>query len=420
MEIEKSILASIIFDENALHEVIGKLVVDDFRNSRHKKIMAEIINMFEENKPVDVITLSEELKEKGKLESVGGTYYLNEILNDLCHTTENLEYYIKRLKLNRYRENLKRVGIKLSKLDEKNVDINELIDDAEDILLKIVNYKASAQSDLEKAANYIKQIEKELNSDEEIRGFETGIMEFDKMTEGIDNDDLVIIGARPSVGKTAVALNIADFAAFHAKKKVAIFSLEMSKRKLTRRLLSIRSWLSKKNFKKYEDRFNKATEELKDMDIFIDDSSYITALDIKAKAKKLQKQSGLDLIIIDYLQLMQSVKKYDNQHAELSEISRSLKLLAKELQVPVIALSQLNRESEKRIDTRPRLAELKGSGSMEQDGDIICLLHRERKDGMLSKNTELIIAKQREGPIGIVNLLFVPETGGYKQNLKKI
>ena len=420
LDAEQSILGGILLDNQALHSVLEILEDRDFYSESHRKIFAAIVDLSERNEPSDLITLSNILKDKKHLEPVGGMAYLASLVDNVP-SAANIAYYAKIVKEKAILRRLIGTATEiLSKSYNTGADIDEVLDEAEHAIFEISENKIRPA--FFPIKNVIKDtfrtIEKLYERKELITGVPTGFDKIDDLTSGLQKSDLIIIAGRPSMGKTAFALNIAQHAATEAGIPVAVFSLEMSKEQLALRMLSstakVDSQRLRKGFLGETDwpKLTMAAGKLSEALIFIDDTPAITALEMKAKARRLKAESGLGLIILDYLQLMRGGTYKDSREQEISEISRSLKALAKELSVPVIALSQLNRKVEDRTNRRPHMADLRESGAIEQDADVIAFIYRDEVYNKSEDNpekglAEIIIGKQRNGPTGMAKLAFL-------------
>jgi replicative DNA helicase len=419
LEAEQSVIGGILLDNQALNSVLEVLGVGDFYSEAHRKIFAAIIELYDRNEPSDLITLSNILKSKNQLDQAGGASYLSS-LADNVPSAANIDHYSKIVKEKSILRNL--IGTAtdiLSKSYSAGTDIDTVLDEAERAIFDISENKIrpafSPFKDIIKES--VRTIERLYERKELVTGVPTGFEKIDDITSGLQKSDLVIIAGRPSMGKTSLALNIAQYAALEANVPVAIFSLEMSKEQLALRMLSsearVDSQRIRRGFLGEADwpRLITAAGRLSEAQIFIDDSSAITALEMKAKARRLKSTVDLGLIILDYLQLMRGGGYRESREQEISEISRSLKALAKELNVPVVALSQLNRKLEDRTNKRPQMADLRDSGAIEQDADLIAFIYRDEVYEKSEENpekgmAEIIIGKQRNGPTGMVKLAF--------------
>jgi len=420
IEAEQAVLGSILLDNNALIAVSEFLQPEDFYRKNHQIIYNAAIDIYERNEPVDLVTLATYLQDKKLVEAAGGLIYLTELANGVP-SAENAEHYGRRIEEKAIlRRLINAANTILKKGYEGDEEIAELLDIAESKIFEV------SQRKMGKAFTEIKdvlldtfnRIESLHNSRGDVTGLPSGYHELDRMTSGFQKSDLIIIAARPSVGKTAFALNIAQNIGVHTKKPVAIFSLEMSKDQLVQRMLCAEANIDANRLRtgklQEEDwpKLTMAMGRLADAPIFIDDSANVTVLEMRAKLRRLQSEHGLGIVIIDYLQLLNSHRRSDNRQQEISEISRSLKALARELDVPVIALSQLSRAVESRQDKRPMMSDIRESGSIEQDADIVGFLYRDdyyNKDSDKQNIIEIIIAKQRNGPVGSAELVFLKQ-----------
>lgn len=420
LEAESSVLGGILLENEAINLVLELLRAEDFYRESHRKIFRAMIELSDRTEPVDVITLSECLKNRGDLEAVGGSAYLAS-LNDFVPTAANIAYYAR---IVREKSILRHLIYAATEVATKGYDatsnVEELLDSAEKAIFDITEQRIKGSfvkvGDMMKDS--IKMVEKLFERKTMITGVPTGFKDFDAKTAGLQPADLIIVAARPGMGKTAFSLNIAGHAAFSGYG-VAVFSLEMAKEQLALRLLCSEArvdnarvrtgYLSDRDFPKLAT----AAGKLHDALIYIDDTPAISVLELRAKARRLarDRDKKLGLIIVDYLQLMRGTGAAQNREQEISEISRSLKALAKELNVPVMAISQLNRRVEDRNDKTPQLSDLRESGAIEQDADVIAFIYREAAYNPKSDdNTATItIAKQRNGPTGDLSLTFLRE-----------
>jgi len=420
VEAEQSVLGSMLLSKEAIYVALERLKRDDFYLEAHRAIFDVIAELHENREPVDLITVTETLRSRKMLESVGGVTYLT-TLTEVVPTPANIAQYCKIVEekalLRRLLEATSQI---LSMAYEPREDVEELLDEAERKIFAVVQKRRvdSFHHIKDVLLSTFERIEQLYNSKGGITGVPTGFPDLDAMTSGLQPSDLILVAARPSMGKTAFALNIAQNAAIKHKIPVAIFSLEMSKEQLVQRMLCAESNVDSHKLRTGrldEDDWPKlarAMGPLSEAPIFIDDTPAITCLEIRAKARRLKAEKGLGLIVIDYLQLIAGRGQTENRQQEISEISRSLKALARELNVPVLALSQLSRAPDVRSDHRPVLSDLRESGSQEQDSDLVAFLYRE---DYYNPNTdrkniaEVIIAKQRNGPTGKVELLWLSQ-----------
>ncbi len=418
LEAETSVLGAVLLENEALNRVLEILLEDDFYRDAHRRIFSAIIHLYEHSEPVDLITLSEVLKTRGELDEVGGVEYLNSLVNGVP-TAANISYYAKIIKEKAIlRKLINRATEIVSQSYANSGDVDEFIDKAERTIFEISEDRVRPSfypiKDLIKSS--FKTIERLYEKRQLITGVPTGFQRLDELTSGLQPSDLIIIAGRPSMGKTAFALNIAQNASVQAAIPAAIFSLEMSKEQLALRMLCSEAkvdahrlrggFLSESDWPK----LTRAAGSLSEAPLFIDDTPGLTALEMRAKSRRLKIEHNLGLVIVDYLQLMRGRASADSREQEISDISRSLKALAKELSIPVIALSQLNRRVEERGDKRPQLSDLRESGAIEQDADVILFLYREEIYNKSEENrgkAEIIIGKQRNGPTDKVDLAFL-------------
>ncbi|HEV2484462.1 MAG TPA: replicative DNA helicase [Terracidiphilus sp.] len=426
IDAEKTILGAILLDNAAHSEAAERIEPDDFSLDSHRRIFMRMSELMDAQRAVDIVTLSHELARYKEIEAVGGVAYLASLTEGLPRRPV-IEEYVRIVKDKSLLRKLMLIcSSAIARAADQSEDAIGVLDVTESQLLE-VSEKGLAQGleSLDKiVANSFGTIDNLYKQSREVTGLATDFTDLDRLTSGLQKDELIIIAARPSMGKTALAINIAQNAAVNHKSIVAIFSLEMSKESLLRRMLASQAWVDQqmlqKGFLGQEEhgKLQKALGELVDSHIFIDDSAGISLAEMRAKARRLrQNAGGLDLVVVDYLQLMSATlsggrKGYENRTQEVSAISRGLKALAKELHVPVLALSQLSRASERRgEDKRPMLSDLRESGSIEQDADVVAFIHREayyNRDEELSEadkaKSEIIVAKQRNGPTDTVYL----------------
>ena len=431
LEAEMSILGGILIDNDAINRVLEVLLPEDFYRESHRKIFHAMMRLSDQREPSDLITMTDILRKQGELEEVGGAAYLATLV-DYVPTAANISYYCKIVKEKAVNRKLISVATEIvTRGYDEQADVNELLDVAQKQIYEISENKLRPQYvPVQAVVKETFKILKSLHDRKElITGTPTGYTDLDNMTAGFQPGDLIIIAARPSMGKTTLALNIAQYASAESKKKIpsAIFSLEMGKEQLVMRFFAsiARVDFGKMRTGHFQDsdwpRLTRAAGVLHDSKIFIDDTPAISVLELRSKARRLKSEHDIGLIIVDYLQLMRGGANPESRQQEISEISRSLKALAKELNVPVVALSQLNRELEKRGDKRPMMSDLRESGAIEQDADVIMFVYREavyceqcrKRDGSCTdgheRNAELIIGKQRNGAIGTVKLAFMGE-----------
>ncbi len=421
IEAEQSVLGAIFLEPSAIVQASEILEYDDFYRVSHQRIFEVMVRLTDKGEPIDLVTVMNELREQELLEEVGGVTYLTELAESVP-TAANLEYYAKIVDEKSVLRQIisTATGIVTKSFEEKD-DLSELIDYAEKSILDVSQQKASGKfrNIKDVLINVYDNIEQLHHQSEEVTGVPTGFKDLDHITSGFQSNDLIIIAARPSVGKTAFALNIAQNVAIHAQENCAIFSLEMGAEQLVMRMLCAEGNIDAQRLRtgslQEEDwgKLTMAMGSLSDAGIYIDDTPGVKVSEIRSKCRRLKQESGLGMVLIDYLQLIQgSGSSRENRQQEVSEISRQLKALARELEVPVIALSQLSRGVEQRQDKRPIMSDIRESGSIEQDADIIGFLYRDdyyNDDTEKENIIEIIIAKQRNGPIGTVELAFVKE-----------
>lgn len=424
MEAEASVLGSIMIDKNAITKIADLITPEDFYSEQNAKIFEVIANLYDEQLPLDILNVSSRLKEKKILKEVGGKSYLADLVNSVP-TASNITSYAKLVKNKSLLRRLIDVSSEITQMgfdEERPVD--EILDDAEQKLFSIS--QKSVKQDfapinqlLESAFIRIDEMHK--NKDK-FRGIATGLADLDNVLSGLQNSDLIILAARPSIGKTSFALEIARHAAIRNKVPVGVFSLEMSSDQLVDRMLAaeakVNLWsLRTGNLDEEDDDFQKigdAMGVLSEAPIYIDDTATSNIMEMRTMARRLQSEHGLGLIVVDYLQLMEGRgnRASDNRVNEISEISRGLKALARELNVPVVALSQLSRAVESRSPQIPKLSDLRESGSIEQDADVVMFLYREDRENPETENKnviEVIVAKHRNGPVGKVSTYFNEE-----------
>lgn len=426
IEAEQAVLGAMLIDKEAIAKATEVLSADDFYREAHRVIFSAMLELYNKNEAVDMVTVTETLKRDNKLEDIGGIAYITSLANVVL-TAANVKYHAEIVAEKSVLRQLVRVSTEIAAMGyEANEDVGTLLDTAESRILEISNRKKkndfTAINDI--LMDSVQSIESLLQNKGGLTGLPAGFADLDKLTSGLHPSDFIILAARPSMGKTALALNIVQNVALRAHKviggeprSVAFFSLEMSKEQLVNRMLCAEAGIDSQRLRVGEMRDEDwthlwdACDTMSRAKIYIDDTAGITAMDMRSRARRLKAEHGLDLIVVDYLQLMQGSGKRNNsgdRQQEVSEISRSLKALARELDVPVLALSQLSRSVESRQVKRPMLSDLRESGSLEQDADIVAFLYREDyyNPETENKHTELIIAKHRNGPVDTVNLFF--------------
>ncbi|MBI4397964.1 MAG: replicative DNA helicase [Candidatus Omnitrophica bacterium] len=419
-EAEMSVLGAILIDDDAMSRVLELLKPDHFYPESHQKIFSVYCRLFESNCPIDLVTVSEELKKENLLENVGGASYLAELSSSVA-TSANVEHYAKIVKEKALLRRLIHTATEIvQEGNEPGGEVSVLLDKAERKIFEISQHKIENKfiSLSEIIRDSIETIDQLYQKKEHVTGLATGFHEFDIKTAGLQPSDLVVVAGRPSMGKSALVTGICEYVGVNLRKGVAFFSLEMSKEQLVQRMLCSHAKVDaqkvKTGYLSHQDwpKLTNAAGKLSEAPIFIDDSPALSVLEVRAKARRLKSQHDIQLVVVDYLQLMQADRRSDSRQQEISEISRSLKALARELKVPVIAISQLSRAVESRTGTRPQLSDLRESGAIEQDADVVVLLFREEYYNPTEENknrAEAIIAKQRNGPTGTIDMLFLKE-----------
>lgn len=431
VESEQSILGSIILDKDAIITVAETINPGDFYKEAHKIIYESMLKLNSNNEPIDLITLIEELRKEGHLDNVGGISYLTS-LSTIVPTTSNVKYYANIVKEKSVMRQLIKASNEIINLGyDASTDVQEILDKAEK---NIFNISQEKTSDDIQPINLVLQdtfdmIERLCTDKSDVTGITTGFTDLNKKINGLQRTDLILLAARPAMGKTAFSLNLVQNAALKGDASVAVFSLEMSKEQLVQRMLSAQSNVELSKIKTGSlgesdwPRIIDAMAVLSEANIFIDDTPGIKISEIRSKCRRLKIEKGLDLILIDYLQLMEGEGKNENRQQEIAKISRSLKILAKELDCPVVALSQLSRSPELRKDHRPILSDLRESGSIEQDADIVMFLYRDEyyHDDSEKKNIgEVIIAKNRHGETGNVELVWFGQVQKFADKVREI
>jgi len=410
-ETEKSVLGALLIDKDAIVRVVEFLRPAHFYKPAHEDIYQAIIDLYEKREPADLITIPAELKKRGLLEESGGVVYLTELVN-MVPTAANVEFYARMIKDDATRRSLISVAGQIGQMVHEESDIDELMDRSEQLLFSVSQDRVHQEfvpvkETLEVTFERLDELSKKRGA---LRGVSTGMKSLDRMLSGLQKENLIILAARPSVGKSSLAINIGQYAAVNHKIGVAIFSLEMGRESIVDRMISaqgnIDNWriatgnLEPEDFEKY----GIAAGELAEAPIYIDDTPGIGVMDMRTKARRLQSEKEIGLIIVDYLQLVRG-RNLESRVQEVSEISQSLKNLARELKVPVLAISQLSRAVEQRGgDKKPQLSDLRDSGSIEQDADVVMFLYR--PDDEDRENYKLILAKHRNGPTGEISMYF--------------
>ena len=423
VEAEQSVLGGLLLDNTRWDQLADKLSVKDFYRKEHRLIFNAIQALSGDSKPADVVTVAEWLDNKGELEDVGGLAYIGSLANN-TPSAANILAYAEIVHEGAVRRQLVEIAHEISSMaySPGGRRATEILDEAEQRILDISENRARRQSGFRPLKSLltdtVDRIDALYRSDSPYTGVPTGFTDLDNMTSGLQASDLIVLAGRPSMGKTSLAMNIAENAAIGQQQHVALFSLEMSGEQIAMRMLASLGRINSHRVRsgKLDDddwpRLTSAMTLLADAPIYVDDTPALTAMEIRSRSRRLKREHGLDMIIVDYLQLMQSSDTNENRATEISNITRSLKGLAKELKVPVIALSQLNRSLEQRPDKRPIMSDLRESGAIEQDADVIIFIYRDEvyNEDTPNKNiAEIIISKQRNGPTGKVRLTFLGE-----------
>ena len=424
IEAEQAVLGSVLLDNTAWDRVADLLQEADFYRKEHRLVFSAIQRMLTDGHPVDVLTLSQWLENTGELYETGGLAYLATLANE-TPTAANVQAYARIVRDRSLARSLITAGTQITNLayQPEGRPAATLLDEAERLVFEISEAQSRGRGGFRPMnailTEVLDQIETMSQTQRKISGLSTGFIDLDERTSGMQNADLIIVAGRPSMGKTSFAMNIAEHVAAVEKLPVAVFSMEMPGSQIVLRLLSSRGRIDQHKLRNGDlgvddwPRLAHTMGELSDAPFFVDDSPALSPMELRSRARRLKREHGLSLIVVDYLQLMQIPGKNDNRTNEISEISRNLKALAKELNVPVIALSQLNRSLENRTDKRPQMADLRESGGIEQDADLILFIYRDEvynKDRDDNKGmAEIIIGKQRNGPIGTVRMTFLGE-----------
>ena len=419
VEAERSILGAVLLDNAVCNQAIELLRREDFFLDSHRRIFEKMVALTERLSPIDLITLSDELRRAGEFEQIGGATYIASLIDGVPRT-DTIEPYAKLVKQKSMLRKLISASQQIVSLAfEEEDDADVIIDKAEQMIFQIAEdrVRQGFQYIGDVAHRRLEQIEQMAGRPEMITGVPTGFTDFDRMTSGLQRQELIVVAARPSMGKTALALNMAQYAAKNGNV-VGIFSLEMSAEQLVSRLLCSEArvdahrlrtgYLNREEWARLAD----ALRRLCETKVYIDDSAAVSVMEMRAKCRRLKAEHGLDMLIVDYLQLMAGRGRIESRQQEVSQISRDLKGLAKELDLPVVALSQLSRAPEQRSEHKPQLSDLRESGAIEQDSDVVCFIYREELYNPTDENqgtAELIIGKQRNGPTGSVPLAFLKE-----------
>jgi replicative DNA helicase len=421
LEAEQSVIGGLMLDNRAWDDIADIINEQDFYRHDHALILRSINALSENDQPYDVLTVSDWLGTRGELDSIGGLAYLSILAND-TPTAVNIKAYANIVREYSILRSLIQVGneISASAYNSDGKPSKELVDEAERKVFLIAEQRAGSRQGFEAInellGRAVKRVEEMYRSDTSLTGIATGFNKFDEKTSGLQDSDLIIIAGRPSMGKTSFAMNLAEHSALHNENSVAVFSMEMPGEQLALRMMSSLGRIDSHSLRtgKLDDqdwpRLISSVNMLSKAKLYIDDTASLTPTELRARTRRLKREHGLDLVIVDYLQLMQVGGSTENRATEISEISRSLKALAKELEVPIVALSQLNRSVEQRPDKRPVMSDLRESGSIEQDADVILFIYRDEVYNAESADkgtAEIIIRKQRNGPIGTVRLSFL-------------
>ncbi len=420
LDAEQSVLGAVLLDNHALNRALELLSPDDFYKEAHRRIFQAILDLYERNEAIDLVTLTETLRRRNDLEGVGGSAYLTELVN-VVPTAANISYHAKIVHEKSLLRQLIRTTTDIATRGYESTErIEELLDYAEQRIFGISD--AKMKPTFHHVREVVKQsfelIERRYEQKESVTGVPTSFTALDNLTAGLHPGDLIIIAGRPGMGKTALALNIAVHAAVEKHLPAAIFSLEMAREQLVIRMLCAEARVDAHKLRSGYlgaadwPKLTAAAGRIADAPIFIDDTAALSVLELRAKARRLKRDQGLELVVVDYLQLMRGRGDADTREQEISEISRSLKALAKEMRVPVIALSQLSRAVESRTERRPQLSDLRESGAIEQDADLVMFVYREEVYRQTEENrnmAKIIVSKQRNGPTGDVDLVFLKE-----------
>lgn len=426
LEAEQSVLGGVMVDPDALDRIVDIISEQDFYKAAHRKIFMAITELRRKNQPVDLLTVTSFLRDIGDLDAIGGTAFIATII-DQTPSAANITHYATLVKEKSTLRKLIDIcsGITERAYTQEFEDLDKFLNEAESSVFQVA--EKSKKAGLIPAASIIKasldKIEFMYNQKAAVTGVPTGFAEFDKMTSGLQPGDLVIIAARPSMGKSAFAFNIAQHVALREKRSVAFFTLEMSQEQVMMRMLASEARVNLGDLRtgrvpdSFWPRLINVASKFSEAPLYIDDTSSISPYEVRAKARRLKAQKGLDLIMVDYLQIMDLKVKVESRERAVSEISRNMKALAKELSVPVVVLSQINRGVEGRNDRRPMLSDLRESGAIEQDADVVAMIYRDeyydRENSESKGQAEVIIGKQRNGPVGVVKLAFLPHYGTF-------
>ncbi len=431
LEAEQSTMGSMLLDKEAIATAAEILVAEDFYRDAHRVIFDTLIELFNRGEPADLITVTEELRARNALERVGGASYISTLANSVP-TSSNCEFYAKIVKNKSILRALVAAGAEIAALGyDVSADVDNSLDKAEQLIFRIAQSgETGTVADMKTVLmSTFDRIERLYSTKGALTGLPTGFVELDNMLSGLQPSELIVVAARPSMGKTALALNIAEYVGLSERKPVLIFSLEMSREQLAARMLCSQASVDGQRLRRGNlteadwPRLSNALGRLSEAPVFIDDTPSVSALEIRTRARRLKAEHGLGIVIIDYLQLVQGRARVENRQQEIAEITRSLKALARELEVPVLALAQLSRAVEATADKRPLLSHLKESGEIEQSADVVAFIYREdyyKPDIEPERRNiaEIIVAKQRNGPTGSFELLWQREYTRFR-NLEK-
>ena len=412
---EQSVLGSMLLDKDAIADCLEAVKGHDFYRPAHELIFDAVLDLFGRGEPADAITVADELSKRGDLTRVGGQAYLHQLIQSVP-TAANAGYYAEIVHERAVLRRLVEAGTRIVQMGyaQGEGDVDDIVNRAQAEVYSVAEKRGGEDYAVlsEILDETLTEIEAASGRTDEMIGVPTGFIELDELTHGLHPGQMIVVAARPAVGKSTLGIDIARAAAIRHKMATAVFSLEMSRTEITMRVLSAEATIQLQDLRrglKNQDQWNKLARimgKISDSPLFIDDSPNMSLMEIRAKCRRLKQQHNLKLVVIDYLQLMTSGKKVESRQQEVAEFSRALKLLAKELEVPVIAISQLNRGPEQRTDKRPQMSDLRESGSIEQDADVVILLHRDRSDPERDGEADVIVAKHRNGPTADIILAF--------------
>ena len=412
---EQSVLGSMLINKDAIADCLEAVKAHDFYRPSHELIFDAVLDLFGRGEPADAITVADELSKRGDLTRVGGQAYLHKLIQSVP-TAANAGYYAEIVHERAVLRRLVEAGTRIVQLGyaQGEGDIDDIVNRAQAEVYNVAEKRGGEDYHVlgEILDETLTEIEAASGRTDEMIGVPTGFIELDELTNGLHPGQMIVIAARPAVGKSTLGIDIARAAAIKHQMATAVFSLEMSRTEITMRILSAEATIQLQDLRKglkSQDQWNKLARimgTISDSPLFIDDSPNMSLMEIRAKCRRLKQQHNLKMVIIDYLQLMSSGKKVESRQQEVAEFSRALKLLAKEIEVPVIAISQLNRGPEQRTDKRPQMSDLRESGSIEQDADVVILLHRDRSDPERDGEADVIVAKHRNGPTKDIVLAF--------------